>query len=262
MAALTDRKRDNPRGATIVALPIEDTEEIFPNSIVSLLLGRVRAYQATAGEVIVGRSINTASRTGNTAGTEEVEVDLEKTILGDEAVTGLTGIPQIGQRVYAVDDAGTYTLTPTGAAVGEVIRFLVAGRGDVLLYSYDARKGSPTTRETMYLGSYDATSLTGDIATAIELRGTGRIVDVFALIDVAPAGAGGDADVNLEIGGVNLTGGVVEILTGDARAAKKNGTAITALNNFRDGDLLDVEMVQNVAITSGRFQLFATIERP
>ena len=75
-----------------------------------------------------------------------------------------------------------------------------------------------------------------------------------------------DADVDLkrEIDGVNVTGGVLEWLFSDANAAKKAGTAITALGTFSDGALLDIEAVVNTASTAndpGAMNVYATILR-
>ena len=78
--------------------------------------------------------------------------------------------------------------------------------------------------------------------------------------DIA-SGGGGTVDYNLEIGGTNVTGGVVTIADGDVQGDKKSGTAITGAAVFHEGDLIDVEAVVGTANTGGRFDLFAKVIR-
>ena len=76
--------------------------------------------------------------------------------------------------------------------------------------------------------------------------------------------------LNLELGGVDLTGGVLSLGFGNIDALadvdnKISATAITAGNEFNDGDLLDVELIAGgtgltAGIDNASFELWADVE--
>lgn len=142
MTALTDRKTPfTTRSATGQAYPVESGDTTYPGGLQGLLNGRARPWQAATGEVLLGYSEDGDSKTGDASGTVDTEVNLESTVIEAQAITGLTAATQVGDQVYAGDDAGTYTLTPNGGGVvGEVARYRSSAVGDVLLYSYAARR--------------------------------------------------------------------------------------------------------------------------
>lgn len=186
---------------------------------------------------------------------------LKHPVVGASSSTGMAW-------VYIIDNF-TLSLTPaTGfenKVAGYTLRHITGTTMLLQLFGSDEHRIQDIgggARKLINLGSYDATrSGSGDARTGIELRGHGKIISIFAMIDVIIASGGsGSVTYNLEIEGINVTGGVVTIADADAVAAKKSGTAITALNEFHDGDLLDVEAVVGVANTSGRFDLWAVIE--
>jgi len=74
-------------------------------------------------------------------------------------------------------------------------------------------------------------------------------------------GAGADLDVNLEVDGTNLTGGVIEWVLADSNGDKKAGTAVTddGANLFHQGDLIDVEVAMNTASTAGLMGIYAEV---
>jgi len=101
--------------------------------------------------------------------------------------------------------------------------------------------------------------------TGIEAPHHGRITRVYGIVSRAATDADVDIDINLEIDGTNLTGGVIEYLFSDAIGTKKAGTAITddGLNAFHEGSLIDVEAVVNTAGTAtdvGQMAIYAEVQ--
>lgn len=271
------RGRSQARSAFLVA----GTKTLYASAIVALVtsrvatadvaqVGYVRPYTGAMGEFFLG-------------------IDDDETILGDVTVaigvqpraaidletdrvrmgTPVTGLANdatdVGKLVYATAD-NVFTLTrPTrGQVVGVVIfpetaalatvRFLTFGENVALV--------GAGQRELVYLGSYDADTLTtANIRTSLIMGFAGKFISLYAAIDIAPTGGGGTATINAEIDGTNVTGGVVTVATGDAKATVKQGTAITALADFNEASLIDIEAVVGTDMTAGRFDLFAIVER-
>jgi len=251
---------------------VKNGSTVFIGGLIALEKGTgfVVAATGAAGEIELGPAVpdrtalsSAGGITGNLAGGQFVGVQMQALILQDQSVAGLTAVTQEWEFVYEVDDE-LYTLTPHGKTpAGWIDRYLTGTRGDLFIMSTEARQtmaaqGGAT--KLVNLGTYSAVSATTQVATGIELQGKGKIVSVFGIVSQALVGAGGDIDVNLELGGVDITGGLIEFLTADARGDKKVGTAITALNTFENGALLDIELVQNTAVTDGMIQIFALVE--
>lgn len=276
MTALTELTTRLVQGASRLQYAVTDTEEVFMGGTVSLDTStgnenRVKAFTGGADEIPLGFAqpgdttlSADGSVTGNTAGTNNVTVELLESVLPDITVAGTTGAVDVGRTVYELDDQD-YTTVANGLPAGTLARHLTGTRFDLHLFSAAQRNtlalSGAAAGATILVASLDATSLTGNLLAGYILQGNGRITSTFAIVDVIIAGAGGDMDVNLEIGGANVTGGVIPVLTaGGTRAANLPGSAITALGAFSDGDLLDVEGVENVAITSGRINLYIVVE--
>lgn len=219
------------------------------------LPGRVRAFNDEAGAIPLGFATQRA--TGNTSASPivEAEVDLAGRVMKNIAVTGLAGTVADNFRlVYMTDDA-TFTLTrPTlGHPIGVVTRWLSATNADVYFFGFGelcaiGMGGAAKRRELLCLVTAGAT--TGNVATGILCPSHGRILSVYGIVVVDATDADVQQDINLEIDGTNVTGGVVTWLFSDAVGAKKAGTAVTALNVFNEGSLIDVETTATVAGTT------------
>jgi hypothetical protein len=116
----------------------------------------------------------------------------------------------------------------------------------------------------MYLGAFGPYAAgSGNVATGILMPCHGRFLTVYGQVARIPTDADTSHSFNLEIGGTNVTGGVVTWLFSDALGAKLAGTDVTAANEFHSGDALDIEVVVNTAGTAtdpGLMNLFATYE--
>ena len=216
---------------------------------------------------IVGRAVDTASAANSTL------LQLECPTFTPVFEVRKDGAVQLGSWQATVIGATFGGTAQTSWATGDILYATAANtlgkrtigtERDVLAVNSSGVPAwsSNYQYDLINLGSYDcATIAAGDLRTGILLPYAGRILDVFALIDVAPAGAGGTVALNLEINGTNVTGGVVTVATGDAKAARKDDTAITATNTFTAGQSLDVEASSVVAMSAGRFDLFARVQR-
>lgn len=274
MALSADTVRRMRSGIT-GAIQIINAEVIYAGSYLALASqshttaasrGRVDVFNDTGGMAPLGFANKGATGDTSASPIVEAEVELGGGVVESVAVTGASAATDVGRLVYMTDD-NTFTLTrpTTGVAIGVVIRWQTSTTCDVLLFSFAelcilALGGSG--QELWNLGYFDANTVAvGNIRTGIAAPYHGAFLEVFGIVDVAPAGSGGTAAINLEIGGTNVTGGVVTIATGDSKSDKKAGTSITAANVFHEGDLIDIEASSVVDMTAGAFSLYAVVER-
>ena len=229
--------------------------------------GRLYGYNDEAGALPLGFSMGyVATGATSTNPPPETEVDL----LGGRYYVGVTGAAgdrtDVGKLVYASDD-GTFTLTrPTvGHALGMVLKTRgTASYAEVFFFSAETLIVlglSGLGQALIHLGHFDFNTIAdGNIRTGIPMVNHGKILTFFAMIDVDLTATGDSTALNLEIGAVNVTGGVLT-LTGatHVKAAKVDATAITALNEFHEGDALDIEASSTVDGTGGSFDLFITV---
>lgn len=232
--------------------------------------GRVEQYTGINGEFPVG--FHPERQSGVVTGEDPV---LASAYLAPRIVsvpvTGLTGDrTDILLEVY-VTAGGTFTLTrpaaPNNEPVGVVINFFSSAIAEVFFFGFAAQAAlslSGGTQKLMHLGCFGPyAAASGNVATGIPLPCHGRFLTVFGTVARIPTDADCSHSFNLEIGGTNVTGGVVTWLFSDALGAKLAGTSITAANEFHSGDLLDIEVVVNTAGTAtdpGLLNLYATYE--
>lgn len=220
------------------------------------------ARQLTAGDAFLGFLRKYVDNSAGSAGDKKIEL-VSVGIVRGLAVTGATATTEPGAKVYASDGA-TFTLTAgANSRIGRVVRGTGAGTADV--YFQADWKGEAAQRDTVYLGSIDfATATDGDLKTGLTFPFKGRILSVFTITEATLVGSGGTFLVNLEIGAVNVTGGVITVATATQATlgTKSAGTAITALNEFDADEAIDVEAASSGGIqTSGSVGLYAVIER-
>lgn len=254
------------RGADLAAIQVITGDIVYAGAYVAIgsrdhataaSRGRVIPYaDDTEGLIPMGFALQQV--TGDTSATPipSAEIDVSDRVVKNHAVTGLGGVfGDVGRLVYAVDD-GAYTLTrPTtvGYPAGMVIGFVSSTNADVLFFGLSTLCAMAMPfggRYVWYLGDVAGGSVTGAGPTGILCTFHGRITEVFGIVSNGITDADADLDVNLEIDGTNVTGGVVEWVTADANGAKKAGTAVTAENVLHEGDLVDIEVVANTASTA------------
>jgi hypothetical protein len=234
--------------------------------------GRVKPFAALASEIPFGWHVfqevlgNTSPGTG--VPIPEGEVFLGARLYQGVTVTGVAGNQtDVGQEVFLSDD-NTWTLTrpALGVPMGIIVRSVSATTCDVYMFSWEtimALMLGGAAKYTWHLGSVTPTGGTGNALTGIVAPHHGKIVDFYGIVACDATDADVDISLNLEIGGVNVTGGVITWLFSDVYGVKKSGTAITALNVMHEGDLIDVEAVYNAAGTAtdpGLLNLYATVQ--
>lgn len=104
----------------------------------------------------------------------------------------------------------------------------------------------------------------GDLLIGIEAPHHGLITAVYAICASEPTDANMHMDIQFEIDGANLTGGVITLDFADTIGLKKSGTAVTGGNTMREGSLIDVESLAAgfVAGTAGDgiYNLYAEVQ--
>ena len=195
-------------------------------------------------------------------------VDVRDKILRRHAVVGTTAKTDWGEKVYASDD-NILTITKPAAnalPIGIVWDWHTGTTCDVYLFGFANLCGISLgggAKATIYLGSISFSGFAdANMLTGIVLSGHGKILELYTITEEALVGSGGTGLVNGEIGGTDITGGVVTVATATqaTQGAKSAGTAITALNRFHDGDLLDIEVASSSGtLTSGRVGVYAVV---
>lgn len=237
--------------------------------------GFVDSYAGEKGMFFAGileHADGLTEKLGATADTPPPEggIFLEPTILKRVSVAGVASRGDILKLVYATDNQ-TLTLTrpaTNSTPIAVVVNFHTGTTCDVLLFGFAVQAAidlAGAGKDIIYLGSIDfGTSADGDLKTGIPMPYHGEILEFFTITEATLVGAGGTILVNGELGGVNITGGVVTVSTAAQAAVgtKSAGTAITALSTFHDGDLLDIEGASAGGTrTSGSVGLYAVVKK-
>lgn len=226
---------------------------IQKGALVSLVVGTgtVTNFNDAEGHQLVGMALEKVVGDG----TLKIQVRLAGLIIRDRTITGVTGAIHNGRSVYA-EDENTFTLAApsTDAQPVGIVLDADGTNADVLLFGVQsavALQLAGGNRRTLGLGTLNTSMLEAVIAanmkTGIKLQGHGVITRFWARPAGFDAGyVAGSQLLNLEIGGTNVTGGVLTLAFGDIDTeagsdAEVAATAITGANEFHDGDLLDVE---------------------
>lgn len=233
------------------------------------------------GMVIASNPGNTGDAlTGNSGGTNK-GVTRGNIILENVSVTGVSAITDVGKKVYATDGQ-TLTLTrPTiGLPVGVVKNWRTSTYCDVHLFDFiqawmnSVLTNSPSGYFRKSLGTFNSNALQGTSAITLYSEVSYehyKIVSLHARCkghdDAIVAGS---QVLNLDIDGINLTGGALTIAYTDMDAAGDmanavDATAITAANEVHIGNTLSLEMAASgTAFTAdkvGAFEVYALCER-
>lgn len=260
MAALTAVRLLTLRDPRIQALQVRNASVLFAGGLAACAdqsngtaasRGRLAPFTGAASEIPFGRILRNA--TGDTAATPivEGELSLDGYVLQDVDVAGATVVTDsVGRIVYLLDtdnpdDDLTFVRPTRGLPFGMVIRYRTGDNCDV--YAFSAAESwaiglAGAGQATWHLGVVvTETAAAGNLITGYEAPCHGQITRVYAVCASEPVDANMNMDIQPEIDGVNLTGGVITLNFADAIGAKLVGTAVTALNTFSEGSLIDVE---------------------
>lgn len=102
----------------------------------------------------------------------------------------------------------------------------------------------------------------GDVLTTITPGFAGRVLAVDFFVHAAVTTAAKAADINIEIGTTNLTGGVVGLTSDNCTpaGAKVAGSAVTADNTFSASDTISIEAANVTAFVEGSGWLVLTLQ--
>lgn len=230
--------------------------------------GRQDRFTGAAGEIPVGfpndkvTGDTTPPSTGKILGTNDVRCMVRRipcTLTGDRT--------DVGKVVYMTDGNAWTTTRPTlGIPYGIVVEPISSTEAWIMNFSFEvlcalALCGSGST--TWFLGLMTAGAATGNVATGIVAPFHGKILNFYGIVVVEATDADVVHAINLEIGGTNVTGGALAWDFDDAVGQKNSATAITAANEFHEGDLIDVETTASVAGTvadPGLLALYVDVE--
>lgn len=94
----------------------------------------------------------------------------------------------------------------------------------------------------------------------------GRIIGIYAVVEEATTDADADGTIQAEVSGTTTTGGAITIADTAAGATAAvagkvlQGTAITALNTFNDGDHLNIAKTVTNAFANGSVRILMLLE--
>lgn len=226
---------------------------ITEKNVVSLDTAGKVAKTGTSGDpkLVVGVATNTA------AAGEPVKVCTRGVVTG-VAYTGTA--PAAGELVgRSGSTAGAVVANPTS---GRAIGFAVAAGsgGTVTIYVCPTPAGSAG-----YVVTFPVTlsSITGagDVVTNFTPGHAGKITAVNWIQGVPVTTASKAADLNVEIGTTNLTGGVVALTSAACTPLGKviAGSAVTGANTFTETDTISIEAASVTAFVEGTGMVALTI---
>lgn len=221
------------------------------------------ARQLVAGDAFLGFLRKTVDNSTGSAGDKKIEL-VSVGIVRGLAVTNATSTTEPGTPVYASDGATFTTAAGANSRIGRVVRGTGSGTADV--YFEADWKGNVARRiETHVLGEIDfATLANANLKTGYTFPFKGRILKLYTITNTVLVGSGGTGLINAEIGGTNVTGGVVTLATATQATlgTRSDGTAITAENEFDADEAIDIEASSvSGTTTSGKATLYAEVER-
>lgn len=198
-------------------------------------------------------------------GTDSVEWTTRENLLDDNvAIAGIGSKADIHKPVYPSDNQ---TLSITAPAVGTPNGFVsdwISGTtGDLQLFSREGAVllgllGGAKSREVMNISSKALEAAAATVIGRFTATNRGRITGLYAVLSADDAGTvAGDVDLNLQIGGVDVTGGVLPLAFGDTQGTKISAPAITALNVFNGGQDITLEIgVSTTPFTTEQLSLY------
>jgi uncharacterized membrane protein (Fun14 family) len=137
MAALAAAKTRNitpsNNGWAIMRVPVKATSQIYKGGVVGLASGYARAYVQSSGDIFVGIALEDALG-GATDGVVFVDVVIEG-FVWLAAITGSTGLGDLGDTVYASSDNDFTETSTNNVAIGKIVQYDAANLFGVFFQS-------------------------------------------------------------------------------------------------------------------------------
>jgi predicted RecA/RadA family phage recombinase len=218
--------------------------------------------------------------------------DIANGATGSVALTGVYTVPKtagatwsVGQAIYVIAATGIATVTATGnVPAGFAFAAAIEGAttGQLLLGGQhamataanvagltDSSGGAAADGTLAANGAVSIISIPvtlaniadGDLVTAITPGFAGTVLRTQFVVTAAVTTGGKAADLNLEIGSTNVTGGVVALTSAAATPLGKTiaGTAVTGTATFTASDTISVEAANTVGFSEGAGVLMITV---
>lgn len=194
----------------------------------------------------------------------------------EATVTGATALTDVGEYFWILED-GSLTLTipdiDTGFSSipdGEILRWITSTTCEVLEYSFETKAAIAAAGGIFYYLSFhlDWTGVAdGKLRDNFKMNHHGKIVEAFAINDVALTGSGGTLVVNASLSTVDISTAGITLSTAatPAQAAKTSLTLLaTAAREtfFHQGDNLDIDIsAAGGTRTTGKCTIYFRIMR-
>jgi predicted RecA/RadA family phage recombinase len=239
----------------VTQYPVKASQTIYEGSAVGLDAGYARAL--TAGDVFVGFACGKVVEA--TAANGGAVVQVFKAGIVDLTITSVA-VTDVGKPVYASDD-GTFTLTQgANSYVGKVQKYVTTNTASVEFDAYPAGAVANKIYGTITFPITNAKIADGDVVTTYT-PGFAGTIEKWAYVTHDPVTTASKAStLNLEIGTVNLTGGVLALASATMTPIGKviAASAITAGNTFSATDTISVEAATTTTFVEGTGSLVIT----
>jgi predicted RecA/RadA family phage recombinase len=239
----------------VTQYPVLASQTIYEGSAVGLSSGYARAL--AAGDIFLGFAAGKVVEA--TAANGGAVVQVFRAGIVDVTITSVA-VTDVGKAVYASDD-GTFTLTQgSNTYIGRVEKYVTTNTASVVFEGVP--QGGPTNKiyGTFVFPVTNSTIADADIVTSFTPGFAGRI-EKFAYVCHTPnVDAEKASTLNLEIGTVDVTGGVLALTSAKLTPLGKvsASTDITAKNVFTATDTISIEAASTVAFTAGTGALVIT----
>ena len=262
---------------------IKDSEALVLNALAALNVstGKLEFMDDAASLIPCGLVINASDGivshlTGSS--TYNYKAVVRGGIVVRWAVTGASAITDIGKQVYATDgQTMTLTAPSCGLPIGRVVNWISSTTCDVYLYSFAEAmalaNSNPFGYKIKKLVTILSNALQGTSAVTLWTETSKEHYKFISFhaqcVGHDNAALAGSQALNLDIGGTDVTGGVLTLAYTNCDAYGDMGTAIdataiTAANEVHIGDVVKVEMAASgtgfTADAVAAFDIYAVVQ--
>jgi hypothetical protein len=186
--------------------------------------------------------------------------DLQVNAVND---TGASAVAWGQKLYYTAADPIPISKKASGSFFGYALGTLNGGANGVIHVLLATQENAG---DILAIGSFtfhvDAADIAnGDLVTNFKPGFAGKIIGFSAVCSKAVTTAGKSADLNLEIGADNVTGGVIALNGVYALGELEEGGAITGANEFEADGTISIEAANVTAFTEGAFDLIVIFQR-
>ena len=241
----------------ITQYPVLANATIYEGSAVGLSSGYARAL--TAGDPFLGFA---CGKVVGTAANGGAVVHVFRAGIVDVTITSVA-VTDVGKAVYASDD-GTFTLTQTTSSyIGQVEKYVTTNTASVTFEGIPQNTPSKKIYGAVTFPITNATLADADIVTEWTPGFAGTLEKFYYVTNVPASTPDKLSTLNLEIGTVDVTGGLLELTTAKIDTLGKVVAAsdITALNTFGATSTISVEAATTTEFIEGSGSLIITYSR-